>query len=93
MPSVDALRRLLDRSPFPVGPDDLALPGVDAGMFQCVEHPNGQRDARWGGKEKIKVTRKIDRMRIDFNIAVSEHHLASARITVSKTEAGSSSGR
>src|SRR3954471_17828302 len=32
MLSVDALHRLLDRCP-----DDLAGPGVDAGMFQCVE--------------------------------------------------------
>jgi hypothetical protein len=38
MLGVDALRRLLDRQPLSVGPDDLALPGVDAGMFQCVEH-------------------------------------------------------
>ena len=38
MPSVDALRGLLDRQPLPVGPDDLALPGVNAGMCQCGEH-------------------------------------------------------
>ena len=25
-------------SRFPSAPDDLALPGVDAGMFQCAEH-------------------------------------------------------
>src|SRR4051794_25058737 len=37
MLSVDALHRLLDREPFAVGPDDLAVPGIDAGMFQCVE--------------------------------------------------------
>ena len=38
MPRVDAVRQVLDRWPFPVGPDDLALPGVDASMFQCAEH-------------------------------------------------------
>jgi hypothetical protein len=38
MLSVDALRRLLDRQPFAVDSDDLALPGVNAGMFRCVEH-------------------------------------------------------
>ena len=42
------------------------------------------------GGEEIKATRDIDRARTDFNIAVSEHHLASARITGSKSGAGSS---
>jgi prophage tail gpP-like protein len=37
---------------------------------------NGQRYERW---EEIRVTREIDRMCTDFNIAVSERFLASAR--------------
>ena len=37
---------------------------------------NGQRYERW---EEIRVTREIDRMATDFNIAVSERFLASAR--------------
>ena len=37
MPGMDALHRLLDRQPFPVVPDDLAPPGVDAGIFHSVE--------------------------------------------------------
>ena len=32
-PGVDAFHRLLDRQSFAVGPDDLAPPGVDAGIF------------------------------------------------------------
>jgi hypothetical protein len=47
--------------------------------------PDGQRHERW---QEIKVTREIDRMRTDFNIAVWEHHLASARVTGSKSGAG-----
>ncbi len=39
---------------------------------------NGQRYERW---EEIRVTREIDRMCADFNIAVSERFLVSARIT------------
>jgi hypothetical protein len=39
---------------------------------------NGQRYERW---EEIRVTREIDRMATDFNIAVSERFLLSARIT------------
>ena len=38
MPGMDALDRLLDRQLLPVVPNDLAPPGVDAGMFQRVEH-------------------------------------------------------
>ena len=38
MAGMDAFRRLLDRQPLPVVPDDLALPGVDAGIFQSVEN-------------------------------------------------------
>jgi hypothetical protein len=52
-----------------------------------LHDPNGQRYERW---EEIEVTREIDRMRTDFHIAVSEHHLASARITGSKSGPGSS---
>ena len=37
MLGVEAFRRLLDRESFPVGPDDLALPGVDVDMVQCAE--------------------------------------------------------
>jgi prophage tail gpP-like protein len=37
---------------------------------------NGQRYERW---EKIRVTRKIDRMSTDFNIAVSKRLPTSAR--------------
>lgn len=36
---------------------------------------NGQQNERW---EEIRVTREIDRMAMDFNIAVSECFLASA---------------
>jgi prophage tail gpP-like protein len=36
---------------------------------------NGQRHERW---EEIRVTREIDRMCTDFNIAVSERFLPSA---------------
>src|SRR5208337_1531227 len=36
MLGVEAFRRLLDRESFPVGPDDLALPGVDVDrMFRA----------------------------------------------------------
>ena len=38
MAGMDAFRRLLDRQPLPVVRDDLALPGVDAGIFQSVEN-------------------------------------------------------
>ena len=38
VPRVDARHRLLDRQPCPVGPDDHALPGVNAGMCQCIKH-------------------------------------------------------
>jgi hypothetical protein len=38
----------------------------------------GQRYERW---EEIRVTREIDRMAADFNIAVSERFLVSVRIT------------
>ena len=38
MAGMDAFRRLLDRQPLPVVPDDLALPGVDAGILQSVEN-------------------------------------------------------
>jgi hypothetical protein len=34
---MEAFRRLLDRESFPVGPDDLALPGVDVDIVQCAE--------------------------------------------------------
>jgi prophage tail gpP-like protein len=37
---------------------------------------NGQRYERW---EEIRLTREIDRMATDLNIAVSERFLASAR--------------
>jgi prophage tail gpP-like protein len=37
---------------------------------------NGQRYERW---EEIRVTREIDRMCTDFDVAVSERFLASAR--------------
>src|SRR5690242_18839687 len=44
---------------------------------------NGQRYGRW---EEIRVTREIDRMYTDFNIAVSERFLAgTAPITGSTT--------
>jgi prophage tail gpP-like protein len=43
---------------------------------------NGQRYERW---EEIRVTREIDRSAADFNIAVSERFLASARIIGSTT--------
>jgi prophage tail gpP-like protein len=38
---------------------------------------NGQRYERW---EEIRVTREIDRMCTDFNIAVSERFLASPSV-------------
>ena len=38
MLGLDARDRLLDRQPCPVGPTDLALQGVDAGMFQGSEY-------------------------------------------------------
>jgi len=34
---MEAFRRRLDRESFPVGPDDLALPGVDVDIVQCSE--------------------------------------------------------
>src|SRR5271166_3898748 len=37
MLGVEAFRRLLDRESFPVGPDDLAPPGIDVDMVQCAE--------------------------------------------------------
>src|SRR5580698_6708617 len=37
MLGVEAFRRLLDRESFPVGPDNLALPGVDVDMVQYAE--------------------------------------------------------
>jgi hypothetical protein len=40
--------------------------------------PNGHRYEWW---EEINATREVYRIRTDSNIAVSEHHLASARIT------------
>jgi prophage tail gpP-like protein len=46
---------------------------------------NGQRYERW---EEIRVTREIDRMATDFNIAVSERYLGSAQITGSSPVTG-----
>src|SRR5215472_713584 len=37
MVGMEAFHRLLDRKPFPVGPDDLALLGVDLGVVQLAE--------------------------------------------------------
>jgi hypothetical protein len=34
---MEAFRRPLDRKPFPVDPDDLALLGVDVGVVQLAE--------------------------------------------------------